>query len=129
MLLTFLGITINAYSELENLFSDIFINENFSLNLNQIYILAIIKYSDKPIYLCNRVSRSTLQYNITKLVKTGMIKKVSDYYSDKRKVKFEITEKGEEILKKIKKTEDLYFQVLEQRIKNNPIFKKEEENA
>ena len=116
MLLNLANTIISCYKEIDTLISNTLIKKDISLNLSQIVILLNIKETGIPI--CDRISRGAIQHNLNKLMSMDLIKKNPKYCSDRRRVRFEVTDKGNELLNQIKKVEKKSIKILIKKIRD-----------
>ena len=99
MLLKLLKKIIESNKEIESLINNLLRHENLSLSTNQLIVLYNIKEFELP--SLEKQSIGAMHHNLEKLINIGLIIKDSNYHNDKRRVKFEITEKGKDIINKI----------------------------
>ena len=94
----------NYCKEIETAFMDALRPLNITLNLNQLILLDSLTKTDVPHKDCY-ISRNAMSYNLNKLVNLELITKITKYCTDTRKIKFRLTDKGEELLDYINKAE------------------------
>lgn len=99
MLLKLLKKIIESNKEIESLINNLLRHENLSLSTNQLIVLYNVKEFELP--SLEKQSIGAMHHNLEKLINIGLIIKHANYHNDKRRVKFEITEKGEDIINKI----------------------------
>ena len=91
---------INFCKDIESALTGILNPIGIHLNLKQLIILYEIK-NDDTLNKSYSVSKSVINHNLNKLINLGLINKITNYCSDHRKVKFKLTDKGEDVLNRL----------------------------
>ncbi len=86
--------------DIESALTEILNPIDIHLNLKQLIILSDIK-NDYTLNQSYSISKSIMSHNLNKLIKMGLINKITNYCTDHRRIKFELTDKGEEILNRL----------------------------
>lgn len=96
-----------CYQDIENKLILIVRDLGFSLNLSQLNLLYNINQYGVP--SPTRSDRSSLSHNLNKLVGMKLISRYSDVATDRRRVRFYLTDQGKNLLAFVAREEDKYF--------------------
>lgn len=96
-----------CYQDIENKLILIVRDLGFSLNLSQLNLLYNINQYGVP--SPTRSDRSSLSHNLNKLVGMKLINRYSDVATDRRRVRFYLTDQGKNLLAFISREESKYF--------------------
>lgn len=96
-----------CYQDIENKLILIVRDLGFSLNLSQLNLLYNINQYGVP--SPTRSDRSSLSHNLNKLVGMKLINRYSDVATDRRRVRFYLTDQGKNLLAFVAREEGKYF--------------------
>lgn len=96
-----------CYQDIENKLILIVRDLGFSLNLSQLNLLYNINQYGVP--SPTRSDRSSLSHNLNKLVGMKLISRYSDVATDRRRVRFYLTDQGKNLLAFVAREESKYF--------------------
>lgn len=96
-----------CYQDIENKLILIVRDLGFSLNLSQLNLLYNINQYGVP--SPTRSDRSSLSHNLNKLVGMKLINRYSDVATDRRRVRFYLTDQGKNLLAFVAREESKYF--------------------